>query len=397
MGSSLHRMSGLTFREKEKTYDGYTLLTPIGGSKVILLNMNGMIVHSWAFDDILPGYGRLLQNGNLLLRGVERALWDEDSLCWVDGDEIDLVRNDVAKSLDVRVRELGANASLIQEVDWDGNVVWEYKNKRIHHDFVRLSNGNNVLVEWAELPQNIESLVVGGLPKSHGDSLPMLGDEIFEIDPEGNELWRVKLWELHDPVNDPICPLEDRQEWTHLNGLDIDTNGDILFSCRNNSRVGIIEKDTKKLIWNYGQPNVFHQHHATYLDNGNIQMFDNGMHRSGVPRSRVIEVNRITDEVVWEYKGNPEIQFFSGHISGADRLPNGNVLICEGATGRLFEVTQDGETVWQWVNPILNRVRGAPSYSIFRAHRYEPSHPGLKGRTLELEKGNSKLNALYGL
>ena len=125
MGSSLHRMSGLTFREKEKTYDGYTLLTPIGGSKVILLNMNGMIVHSWAFDDILPGYGRLLQNGNLLLRGVERALWDEDSMCWVDGDEIDLVRNDVAKSLDVRVRELGANASLIQEVEWDGNVVWE--------------------------------------------------------------------------------------------------------------------------------------------------------------------------------------------------------------------------------------------------------------------------------
>ena len=106
--------------------------------------------------------------------------------------------------------------------------------------------------------------MIGGLPKSPNNTLPMLGDEIFEIDAEGNELWRVKLWELHDPINDLICPLEPRTEWTHLNSLDVNERGDVLFSCRNNSRVGIIDGETKKLVWNYGQPNIFHQHHATW-------------------------------------------------------------------------------------------------------------------------------------
>jgi hypothetical protein len=30
----------------------------------------------------------------------------------------------------------------------------------------------------------------------------------------------------------------------------------------------------------------------------------------------------------------PPEHFFSGHISGAERQPNGNVLVCEGASGR---------------------------------------------------------------
>ena len=290
--------------------------------------MEGRIVHAWEFTDILPGYGRLLDNGNLLLRGVERDLWDEDTLCWIEGEEGDEKPLEDKFILDIRVREMGANASLISEVDWDGNRVWEYKNKRIHHDFVKLTTVHAILAEWVELPAEVEAQVIGGLPKSPNNTLPMLGDEIFEIDSEGNELWRVKLWELHDPINDWICPLEPRTEWTPLNSLDVNERGDVLFSCRNNSRVGIIDGETKKLIWNYGQPNIFHQHHATFLANGNVQKFDNGMHRHGGPRPRVIEVDIKTDEVVWEYLASPEIQFFSPHISGADRLPNGNVLAC---------------------------------------------------------------------
>ena len=397
MGFSAYRQSGLTYHESEKTYDGYTLITPQGGNATLLLNMEGRIVHCWEFTDILPGYGRLLDNGNLLLRGVERALWDEDTLCWIEGDDADADSTGGSSDLDVRVREMGANASLIREVDWDGNVVWEYKNKRIHHDFVKLANGNAVLAEWVELPAEVEQKVAGGTPKSATNTLPMLGDEIFEIDPAGNELWRVKLWELHDPINDPICPLEGRAEWTHLNSLDVNERGDVLFSCRNNSRVGIIDGETRQLVWNYGQPNVFHQHHATFLPNGNVQIFDNGMHRHGVPRSRVIEVNPKTDEVVWEYLASPEIQFFSAHISGAERLPNGNVLVCEGAPGRIFEITPEGSVVWEWVNPIVERVRGGPSHAIFRAHRYDDAHKAIKGRGLEEDKAITELNAVYGL
>ena len=223
-----------------------------------------------------------------------------------------------------------------------------------------------------------------------------MGDEIFQVDPEGNELWRVKLWELHDPVGDPICPLEGRGEWTHVNSLDVNERGDVLFSCRNNSRVGIIDADSRQLVWSYGQPEVFHQHHATWLPGGNVQIFDNGMHRYGHPRSRVIEVNPSDNEIVWEYKASPEIQFLSAHISGADRLPNGNVVVCEGATGRLFEITRDKELVWEWINPIVGQVRGGPSSSIFRAHRYAVEHPAFDERNLEHSRF-VELNTRYGL
>ena len=98
-----------------------------------------------------------------------------------------------------------------------------------------------------------------------------------------------------------------------------------------------------------------HQHDPTLLDNGNILIFDNGWHAltAPTPASRVIEVDPRTNQIQWEYKTKPGWDFFSAFISGAQRLPNGNTLICEGMTGRLFEVTYEGELVWEYTNPML--------------------------------------------
>ena len=74
--------------------------------------------------------------------------------------------------------------------------------------------------------------------------------------------------------------------------------------------------------------------------------------------------------IEWEYTAEPRESFFSPYISGAQRLPNGNTLICEGSKARLFEVTGEGEVVWDFVN--LHRApdsRGA----IYRCLRYSPS------------------------
>ena len=43
------------------------------------------------------------------------------------------------------------------------------------------------------------------------------------------------------------------------------------------------------------------------------------------------------------------MDFFSPHISGAQRLPNGNTLILESMCRRLFEVTPEKEIVWEHV------------------------------------------------
>jgi hypothetical protein len=99
------------------------------------------------------------------------------------------------------------------------------------------------------------------------------------------------------------------------------------------------------------------------LDDGNILLFDNG-----TERSRVLELDPLTARIVWSY-GPPE-GFFSGSRGSNQRLPNGNTLITESNTGRVFEVTPDGRRVWEFANPAINdeQVREA----IWRMTRFDP-------------------------
>jgi hypothetical protein len=70
--------------------------------------------------------------------------------------------------------------------------------------------------------------------------------------------------------------------------------------------------------------------------------------------SRVLEIDPVSRQVVWQYtaedSGQPSWGFRSTHISAARRLPNGNTFIDEGQSGRLFQVTRDGDIVWEYVN-----------------------------------------------
>ncbi|MBK9383761.1 MAG: aryl-sulfate sulfotransferase [Planctomycetes bacterium] len=87
---------------------------------------------------------------------------------------------------------------------------------------------------------------------------------------------------------------------------------------------------------------------------------------------------------LWRY-ADPE-KLFSPFISGAQRLSNGNTLICEGARGRVLEVTRAGEIVWDYYNPLGGDVEPkeqqgkAPPHALFRATRLPKGHPGLAGR-----------------
>jgi hypothetical protein len=258
--------------------------------------------------------------------------------------------------------------------------------------------GRSLFPVWVEIPEDLTKQVKGGarLPR---ERLParLLGDDLVEIDSTGREVRRVETWRLYDPKKDPICPLEGRIEWTHVNSVDVNAAGDIVISCRNNSRVSIINAEGA-MTWNYGAPHTAHQHHATFVGDGHVQIFDNGMHRvRGMSTSKVIEVNPADDEVVWSYAGQPAEQFFSGHISGATRLPNQNTLICEGTSGRLFEVTRGGEVVWEWWNPVYNtRPTGDSMGWLFRTYRYPLDFPGLAGRELDPER-ETALNRAYAL
>jgi hypothetical protein len=120
---------------------------------------------------------------------------------------------------------------------------------------------------------------------------------------------------------------------------------------------------------------------------GNILVFDNGGLAGfgsllpGTPPfwpvafrsySRAVEYNPISYEKVWEYVNETDDRaiggdrrFFSWFISSVQRLPNGNTLITEGHSGRIFEVTRQGEIVWEYFQPF--------GY-VYRAYRYPESY-----------------------
>jgi hypothetical protein len=80
----------------------------------------------------------------------------------------------------------------------------------------------------------------------------------------------------------------------------------------------------------------------------------------------VLEIDPTTMALVWSYTAGA--QFFSTNISGMQRLPNGNTLITEGAGGRVFEVTNDRQIVWEFMNAPANATSRTPA-TIYRAYR----------------------------
>ena len=101
----------------------------------------------------------------------------------------------------------------------------------------------------------------------------------------------------------------------------------------------------------------------------------------------------ISNQVVWMYRSKSNQAFFS-HIGGsAQRLPNGNTLICSDTEGHFFEVTADGTLVWEYINPVTRNgiLTVMPdslpmTNSVFRAYRYTADYKGLVGKTLTTGK-----------
>ena len=92
------------------------------------------------------------------------------------------------------------------------------------------------------------------------------------------------------------------------------------------------------------------------------------------------------DRSVWSYSAPNPTDFYSVNISGVQRLPNGNTLICAGAPGIVFEVTPQKKVVWQYNLPAFGGRGGPNARQVFRAYRYGPDFPGLTGKPLAAGK-----------
>ncbi|MFK7805448.1 MAG: aryl-sulfate sulfotransferase [Anaerolineae bacterium] len=387
MGWSAFRKNGLTHHNQNLSVKGYTLFTPVSFPDIHLIDMHGRVVKSWQFDGISPNMAKFLPNGNLFISAMIVA----------DLNRANAVAENDYSDPDMAVYQLGGIYTSLREYDWDGNLIWHYDQPRMHHDFHIFNNGDILFPQWVVIPEDIAATVQGGYRNAERPQI-MFGDDLVRINRKGEEVDRWHTWEMLDPVDDPIGPLQSGVEWSHMNSVDVMPDGQFVCSLCENSRVILIDPEERKITWKLGDPTISMQHDATPVPGGNIQIFDNGRNRPlALPYSQIIEVDPKTSEIVWRYKPGVPEQFYSAHISSAQRLSGGNVLICEGATGRLFEVTRTGEIVWEWMSPFVGGPPSGRLYQwLYRAYRFPIDHPAFIEK--ELDPANYKqVNSAYEL
>jgi len=355
--------TGKTIYEAEKTDGGYTLYcSEIEGHdrSIIMVDMLGEIVNVWHIKGFRLGpNAQPLPNGNLLCHMV-----------------------------------LGTADKALVELDWNSNIEWSFHDPvhhQFHHDFQRLESGNTLVLcrEITVVPEISDETISD--------------DYIIEIDPQGQLVWE---WHTYDHFLEFGFDQEARTliyqkggDWAHTNSIQsfpdnltanwIFQEGNILVSQRQTNIVFVIEKRTNNIIWklklNDNVP-IVGQHQARLIKKGlpgerRIILFDNGG-KGGYPLecrlfSRVLEIDPLSGNITWEYNGASSGQnhfcFFSPFKSGAERLPNGNTLICEGNTGRIFEIIRDGEIVWEYINPFFHNELGSSvsgfTNEVYRAWR----------------------------
>ena len=206
-------------------------------------------------------------------------------------------------------------------------------------------------------------------------------------------------------------------DFSHINSIEyIEEYDIILLSSRNYSELWMIDHSTSSqeaagttggvrgkggdLLYRWGnstayksenssQQQSYYQHNATWIDDlpnngGNILFFNNG-NKQNRSYSSVDEVYFTEDgngnfylassensTAVWSFT---HTDLYSESISGAQRLPNGNTLICEGIDGVFYEVNKEQEIVWQYE---VSQEKSA----CFRATRVAPDHPGLENKKI---------------
>ncbi|MBX2837727.1 MAG: arylsulfotransferase family protein [Gammaproteobacteria bacterium] len=346
------QQTGVTYSCPDQMTPGYVLFAPGGGNQVFLIDYKGQTIHQWHDTGGLTHWCYLLPNGNLFVN--ERC------------------ENPAGVAL--------TSSGLMREYDWSGNLVFEFQDPWQHHDARRLSNGHIVYLAFTPLQQDEQAKIKGGLSGSESEA-GIVGECIREVDANGKVVWE---WHFTQFAEDqfPIHPNANRWSRGHTNTVFPMPDGNYLISCKILNLLFIVDRQTSEVIWYYQNNEMGGQHDAQLLDSGNILLFANGVYAPDLHHSQVWEINPLSNEIVWRYRAqdNPQ-SFFSPHIGGCQRLPSGNTLICEGAKGCLFEVTPNGDIVWEYVCPHFNQTQqfGRVNW-LFRARHYSQDCEELNGR-----------------
>ncbi|GAB2685934.1 aryl-sulfate sulfotransferase [Saccharopolyspora gloriosae] len=347
------RGTGLIGAEPELGFGGYTLYAPLTSPGVVhLVDAEGAEAHRWELPYRPGRHARILPNGNLAYNGALPG---------------------VPAPFDMWHKYRGG---AMCEVAPDGTILREHRDPWAHHDANHLGDGR---ILYAAAEPVDPALVPGGVPDTEADGV-LYADVLREVGPDGELLWEWRAIEHLPPEDYPLQAHYWREHWPLVNSVSELADGNIVASLRSVSAVIVIERATGNVLWRLGSDVIAQQHCVSELDDGKLLLFDNGTFRSreSVTFSRVIEVDRTTSEITWEYHDSTRESFFTPFMGSAQRLGNGNTMITESAFGRIFEITPEGRVCWEFVVPQFSRyhepeaARVFPSESnaLFRAYRY---------------------------
>lgn len=380
-------------KSKNDPLDYHTLLVDMNGEKV-------------CHRTLIPSPAKMLPDGSII--GGDRYKLRANSCEIVNLTQIDWEGNIVWSFC-----------------NWDGGGSGTNMSRQ-HHDYQREGNPVGYYAPGQEFIPQGKTLILAhnNIFNRSISNWELVDDIIYEIEWNGN----LTGFEWHASEHFDEMGFNRRAkhgirhfpgtkrdgDWLHTNSLSVlgenhwYDEGDwrfhpenIIIDSRNVNIIAIISKENGSIVWKVGPDyskntkegrklgQIIGQHHAHMIPkglpgDGNILVFDNGGFAGygyfGWPNrfrgySRVIEFNPITLDIVWEYSHRNGLwpfprygehhKFFSWYISSAQRLPNGNTLITEGALGRIFEITVDKEIVWEYITPTI-------LHNVYRAYRVPP-------------------------
>jgi len=429
-------------------FPGYTLFAPLNHNSTYLIDMQGEIVHKWDHEDQVGNSVYLLPDGRLL-----RPMHVRDNEIFgappFGGGRLQIIAWDGTVEWDYSL----SSDHRYQHHDIvpmpNGNVLalaWEHKTR----DEATAAGRDPDLLNGDKLfPESIVEIRPSG---------PTTGEVIWEWSLWDHLIQDVDVSKANYGVVSDHPELLDinfingrGSDWNHSNGIDYNPELDqIIVSMRSMNEFYVLDHSTTTeeaarhqggrhgkggdFLYRWGNPQgylrgrerdrtLYGQHNAHWIDpglpgGGDILVFNNGANRPNGDWSSVDQVRppmnesgryRLEDgkpygpaDLAWTYAADPREAFYSSFISGSQRLPNGNTLICAGSTSRFFEVTPEGEVVWEYRSAFARPDApegaggllppGAPQpdlgdrsmggVGVFRAIRYAPDYSGFDGKGL---------------
>jgi len=341
----------------------------LGAKSSIVINKQGEIVTEYEFENALGNDIEMLPNGEFL------GMFKPNN------------RKDFS---------FGGSGGILRRVTAHQQTLWEYEiaseTELAHHDLELLPNGNVLTIVWEEITS--EQAKTLGAQTEH----PIYTEKLIEINPDNNEIvwqWRSVEHLVQDvdehastfgsirenprKININYNSDMENGDWMHANGITYDHKRDLIFMTVNfYDEVWVIDHSTTPaqastplggnyavggdLVYRFGNPATYGSdtppifdrvHHPNFSNDAHSKMlfFSNGI---DTEQSTVFELqlpfqlvldpeHEYLPTEVWRFT-DPEL--FHRIVSGAVKLPNGNVLICEGDFG-FWEVTPAGQVVWK--------------------------------------------------